>query len=226
MGNNQDEQQHSWDGPQLAQDSCFLCWADSDEQLAWDLLWKINVHTEVPEVFWPVVRDLAMARDELANPADNGRGAKPIAVQLARSRGLQVGMIGLPILSAEDRQRLRLCDERDRRRVGRAKVSNARRVRAQEAVVVDVDDCEIRLPASKRHGHFVRIKNVKKDTCTVAERDRAKLAHERHVKREEIEKHKAVSTKNVAKKAQKKATRSARELSLSRKAERKRLCQQ
>ncbi|KAK3051154.1 hypothetical protein LTR09_007550 [Extremus antarcticus] len=131
--------EHPWDGPQLAETSCFLCWSSSDEQLAWSSLWKADdQHPNLPQIFLPIIKDLESSPEQVAYPGYRDGRPTPVAVQIARERGIEVRMLGT-LATGEMRRKLRFSKERDKRRAERARCSNPRPVRARDAAVGGVN---------------------------------------------------------------------------------------
>ncbi|KAK5167202.1 uncharacterized protein LTR77_007933 [Saxophila tyrrhenica] len=210
-------------GPQLGKNSCFFCWGTGED--AWNHSWATGMRAgsvEVPEVIRNTVqRRLMSAYRELPLPAHGVRDG--VVEKLARQTGMEITLHGLPVLSATARKPLRAAKKRELQDLSPLVLSNARRVRAQESVPVDFDELEGHLSAKERSERSMRQKKFKDVTTGKEEIDRTVVLIERQCRRHETAKQEKVDDKDQSKEARKKALKSAADLSVSKKSERKRV---
>jgi len=207
---------HGKGGSPLGKTSCFSCWSYSAECTAWNLLWRSTSFLNDTPPCIPGIRDrLQNTLLKPGVPRYRGHDLQPLEVT---SQGLELAIFALPVHSWRARRRLEDQREHDLLLQKRSKCSNARKVRAQEAVFVDIDEIEDGVPAkaSRDKRFFCRKESVEAD-CT------ATTAQQRRERREAVEKQERLSEQKKAKKVRKGIVKEMNQLEVSKRGERKRV---
>jgi len=213
---------HFFGGPQLGEDSCAGCWRGSTEEAAWKQAMASRYREETPNAIIDVVSPrLRQIYRWKPIPAYDGRDPQPIVPKLARSLGLDIAIIGLSVLGAEERRPLRSRLKHEMWRENGLVLPKTKKVRPQEFITTKIDEIEVASPAQSRHGRLVRTKNLKKSG--EVEREEEELVRTRQQKIAERENNETVRAKKGPKRARRSVKRSMKEIEASRKDGRKRV---